>query len=169
LAALTKLEKIFVVERLAMWEEPSEIALAFKEHFGKEIDRRQVWVYNASKPQLAERMSAEMVALFHEVRKRFREETIDIPIANKAYRLRELQKQLERAKGRKFVNEKQLAEALEQAAKEEGGYYTNKRELSGPEGTPLRFPQVVLYLPDNGRDDHSAPAGTPDPVLDDAG
>jgi hypothetical protein len=139
MAALTKIQKFFIVERLAMFESPQEVAKAFQEEFGRDVARQQVWSYDASKPQNRGQMSCELVGLFDSVRKRFQEEILDIPIANRSYRLRELQKQLERAKGKKYPDEARISDALEQAAKEEGGAFTNRRELTGAGGGPVRF------------------------------
>lgn len=71
----------------------------------------------------------------HVVRKRFRDDTADIPIANRAFRLRALGRMAERAESVK--NLALAAQLLEQAAKETGGTYTNKQQvdLSSTDGT----------------------------------
>ncbi|MNE85983.1 hypothetical protein D3C80_1830390 [compost metagenome] len=63
--------------------------------------------------------------LFHECRKRFREETADIPIANRAFRLRALGRMAEKAESMK--NMALTAQLLEQAAKEVGDVYVNRQ------------------------------------------
>jgi hypothetical protein len=63
--------------------------------------------------------------MFHDARKRFREETVEIPIANRAYRLRALGRMAEKAENMK--NMALTAQLLEQAAKEVGDVYVNRR------------------------------------------
>ena len=60
-----------------------------------------------------------------------------IPIANKAYRLRVLQRMSTTAEGMKNLG--MTAQLLEQAAKEVGDAYSNKQkvELTGKDGGPL--------------------------------
>ena len=58
-------------------------------------------------------------------RKRFREETADIPIANRAYRLRGLGRMAEKAENMR--NLALTAQLYEQAAKEVGDIYVNRR------------------------------------------
>ncbi|MBN0588295.1 DUF2280 domain-containing protein, partial [Pseudomonas aeruginosa] len=59
------------------------------------------------------------------------------PIANKAYRLRVLQRMSTTAEGMKNLG--MTAQLLEQAAKEVGDAYSNKQkvELTGKDGGPL--------------------------------
>ncbi|MGV1223480.1 DUF2280 domain-containing protein, partial [Klebsiella pneumoniae] len=70
-------------------------------------------------------------------RDRFLNEISDIPIANKAYRLRVLQRMSTTAEGMKNLG--MTAQLLEQAAKEVGDAYSNKQkvELTGKDGGPL--------------------------------
>lgn len=58
-----------------------------------------------------------------------------IPIAQQAYRLRVLQRSLVKVEGQGNVS--MVAQLLEQAAKESGGAFTNRRELTGKGGGPL--------------------------------
>src|SRR5260370_39199589 len=44
------------------------------------------------------------------------------------------------------------AQLLKQAAEEMGGAYTSRREISGKDGVPVG-PAVVVYIPDNGREE----------------
>ncbi|MDU9086924.1 DUF2280 domain-containing protein, partial [Klebsiella pneumoniae] len=77
------------------------------------------------------------VDLFNRTRDRFLNEISDIPIANKAYRLRVLQRMSTTAEGMKNLG--MTAQLLEQAAKEVGDAYSNKQkvELTGKDGGPL--------------------------------
>ncbi|SPJ22064.1 hypothetical protein PFCIP103579_3208 [Prolinoborus fasciculus] len=58
---------------------------------------------------------------------------IDIPIASKYYRLKQYQKQLEKTK-----NAKLALKILEQAAKDVGGQFTNRQEITGKDGEALQ-------------------------------
>lgn len=83
-------------------------------------------------------LAQKWVDLFNRTRDRFLNEISDIPIANKAYRLRVLDRMATRAEGMK--NLALTAEIIEQAAKECGDAYTNKHkfEHSGPNGGAIQ-------------------------------
>ncbi|PLN04446.1 hypothetical protein CWN24_21665 [Klebsiella pneumoniae] len=83
-------------------------------------------------------LAQKWVDLFNRTRDRFLNEISDIPIANKAYRLRVLDRMAARAEGMK--NLALTAEIIEQAAKECGDAYTNKHkfEHSGPNGGAIQ-------------------------------
>jgi hypothetical protein len=79
-------------------------------------------------------LAAKWVTLFHDTRKRFREETAEIPIANRAFRLRALGRFVERAETMKNIG---LAmQILEQAAKEVGDIYVNRNRKDEPDEEP---------------------------------
>jgi hypothetical protein len=82
-------------------------------------------------------LAQKWVDLFNRTRDRFLNEISDIPIANKAYRLRVLQRMSTTAEGMKNLG--MTAQLLEQAAKEVGDAYSNKQkvELTGKDGGPL--------------------------------
>lgn len=65
--------------------------------------------------------------MFNETRERFQTEIAEIPIANKAYRLRVLQRMSVTAENMKNLG--MTAQLLEQAAKEVGDVYTNKQKV----------------------------------------
>ncbi len=122
MAALTTKEKRWIVLQLAVFETPQQVADAFPEEFpGRSITRQQAANYDASKPWARTGMAKELAALFDETRARFRQATDDIPIANKAYRLRRLD-----ALARSTKSPKLEAELMEQAAREVGEAYTNR-------------------------------------------
>ena len=73
--------------------------------------------------------------LFHDTRKRFREETAEIPIANRAYRLRALGRMAEKAESMK--NMALTAQLLEQAAKEVGDVYVNRHRKDETNDEPV--------------------------------
>lgn len=87
---------------------------------------------------MAANLSKKWVDLFHATRERFQTEISDIPIANKAYRLRVLDRMMTSAE--KMRNIALATEIIEQAAKECGDAYTNKHkfEHSGPNGGAIQ-------------------------------
>nr|WP_259391268.1 putative metallopeptidase [Pectobacterium polaris] len=84
--------------------------------------------------------------MFHTTRERFQNEIADIPIANKAYRLRVLDRMATKAESMK--NMALTASLMEQAAKEVGDAYSNKQkvELTGKDGGPVN---QVNYTPED--------------------
>lgn len=124
MAVLRSEVKAFIVQALACFDTPSQVVESVKKEFGIEVSRQQCESHDPTK--FAGRgLGAKWVELFHDARKRFREETSDIPIANRAYRLRTLGRMAERAESLK--NMALTAQLLEQAAKEVGDVYVNRR------------------------------------------
>lgn len=126
MAVLTKEVRAFIVQGLACFDTPTQVAQAVKQEFGIEVPRMQVAQHDPTK--VAGRNLAKIWReLFDDVRRRFREETAEIPIANKAYRLRALDRMATKAEGIK--NMALAAQLMEQAAKEMGGAYTNRQQV----------------------------------------
>lgn len=138
MAKLNEAVQCFIVQALACYDTPSQVAAAVKEEFGLELTRQQVATYDATKHS-GRNMSKKWRDLFEDARKRFRQEVAEIPIAGQAYRLRQLQRLLQDAIARKNVV--LASQLLEQAAKEEGGLFTNRRqtELTGKGGGPVEM------------------------------
>ena len=132
MAALKEPVKIFIVQALACRDTPQEVAEAVKQEFKIELDRRQCASYDPTKPA-GQNLSKKFVQLFNETREKFDAGLIDIPIANKHFRLKQYQKQLER----NAKNTVMSLKILEQAAKDVGGQFTNRQELTGKNGEPL--------------------------------
>ncbi|CZT29847.1 DUF2280 domain-containing protein [Pseudomonas cerasi] len=124
MAVLRSEVKAFIVQALACFDTPSQVVAAVKIEFGIEITRQQCESHDPTK-FAGQRLGKKWAELFHTARKRFREETTEIPIANRAYRLRAMNRFVERAEGMKNIS---LAmQILEQAAKEVGDAYVNRR------------------------------------------
>lgn len=132
MAALKEPVKIFIVQSLACFETPQQVADAVQQRFGIEIDRRQCEGYDPTKFS-GRNLSKKLTELFHQTRKDFRENIDDIAIANKAFRLRELQKMYEDS-GR---NKRAKQNLLKQAFQETDGRVT-KQEITGANGEPLK-------------------------------
>ena len=125
MAALKEPVKIFIVQSLACRDTPQEVVDLVKQEYGIQITRSQCQSYDPTKVT-GKNLSKKLSDLFYETRKKFDEGLIDIPIANKHYRLKQYQKQLER----NSRNTVMTLKILEQAAKDSGGQFTNKIESS---------------------------------------
>lgn len=133
MAALKGEVKAFIVQSLACFDTPSQVVEAVKKEFGITITRQQVESHDPTKAN-GKGLAQKWVDMFNGTRERFQNEISDIPIANKAYRLRALDRMATKTEGMKnFALASQL---IEQAAKEVGDAYTNKHkfEHSGPNG-----------------------------------
>ena len=124
MAVLKNEVKSFIVQALACFDTPSQVVEAVKNEYGVVVSRQQVETHDPTK-SAGKGLAVKWVTLFHDTRKRFREETAEIPIANRAYRLRALGRMAEKAENMK--NMALTAQLLEQAAKEVGDVYVNRR------------------------------------------
>ncbi|MDN8612782.1 DUF2280 domain-containing protein [Variovorax ginsengisoli] len=135
MATLSDPIKLFIVQALACYDTPSQVAAAVKEQFEVEITRMQVSTYDFGKPT-CRGISKKLQAVFEATREKFLADVSAIPIAQQAYRLRVLQRTLTKVEGQ--GNTAMVSQLLEQAAKESGGVFTNKTKLehSGSVATP---------------------------------
>jgi hypothetical protein len=124
MATLKNEAKAFIVQALACFDTPSQVVHAVRQEFGIELSRQQCEAYDPTK-YAGRNLSKRWQILFHDTRKRFREETADIPIANRAFRLRAMARLIERAE--KGENLALALQVLEQAAKEVGDVYVNRQ------------------------------------------
>ena len=124
MAALKNDVKAFIVQALACFDTPTQVSQAVKQEFDVDVTRQKVEQHDPTK-RAGANLAAKWVTLFHDTRKRVREETAEIPIANRAYRLRTLGRMAEKAENMK--NMALTAQLLEQAAKEVGDVYVNRR------------------------------------------
>jgi hypothetical protein len=126
MATLNNKVKAFIVQGLATYMTPSEVAQAVKEEFDIVVTRQQVSFYDPSKAA-GLTLSKKWADLFKRFRDDFNNDIQAIPIANKAYRLNMLDQMAREAKNSK---NRPLAAALaEQAAKEMGEVFTNKQKV----------------------------------------
>lgn len=126
MAQLTEAQKLFVVQRLAVFDTPTEVVDAVYEEFGLRVSRQAVQKYD---PTVGEKPAKKWCEIFEATRKQFLENTASIPYAHRNVRLKVLQQMAQAAKARKnYVLAKDL---LEQIAKEVGDYFTNTRKHSG--------------------------------------
>ncbi|AXY56820.1 DUF2280 domain-containing protein [Acinetobacter chinensis] len=131
MAALKEPVKIFIVQSLACFETPQQVADSVEETYKIKIDRKQCHSYDPTK-YAGRNLSKKLKDLFYETRKKFQENILDIPIANKAFRLKELQMMYEDS-GR---NKRAKQNLLKQAFQETDGRVT-KQEITGKDGKPI--------------------------------
>lgn len=126
MAALKDDVKAFIVQALACFDTPQQVADAVKQEFDLDVSRMQVSAYDPTKA-MGKNLGAKWCALFEETRKKFLDDASSIPIANQTFRLRVLNRML--LKAEKSGNMAMVAQLCEQAAKESGGAFTNKQKV----------------------------------------
>ncbi|UOK36319.1 DUF2280 domain-containing protein [Pseudomonas palleroniana] len=124
MAALKDEVKRFIVQALACFDTPSQVVQAVKDTYGLEVTRQQCEMYDPTK-YAGRDLGVKWKTVFEDTRKRFREDTAEIPIANRAFRLRGLGRMAEKAENMR--NLALTAQLYEQAAKEVGDVYVNRR------------------------------------------
>ncbi|WP_214349198.1 DUF2280 domain-containing protein [Pseudomonas congelans] len=128
MAAITPEIKTFIVQALACFDTPSQVAEAVKTNFGVTVSRQQVEINDPTK-RSSKGLAKRWATLFEDTRANFREAIAEVPVANRAYRLRALGRMVENAEERGHLA--QAAKLLEQAAKECGDMHTVRRNVSG--------------------------------------
>lgn len=132
MARINKKVKLFIVKMLAEFNTTTETAKAVKAVFSIEVSQQQCECYDPTK-KMGYELSQELKEKFFQYRKIANEELEAIPLANKRYRLQLLQNLVE-----KFPDNPMLTPKwAEQAAKEMGGLFTNRQEITGKNGEPL--------------------------------
>jgi hypothetical protein len=121
---LSKAAKLFVVGRLACFDKPKEVREALLAELDVEASVAQISAYDPTTTAGA-RMGEDLKGLFATTRKRFLRNIEEIPVANKAVRIRMLQKMIDDTGKNKVL----AAQLLEQVAKESGDAYTNRHKI----------------------------------------
>ena len=132
MAALKEPVKIFIVQALACRDTPQEVVDLVKQEYGIQISRSQCQAYDPTKYS-GRNLSKKFVELFHETREKFDAGLVDIPIAQKYYRLKQYQKHLEK----NARNTVMSLSILKQAAQDLGGQFTNRQEITGKDGKAI--------------------------------
>lgn len=145
MAVLSNEIKTFIVQALACFDTPSQVAEEVKKEFGVEISRQQVETHNPTKVA-GKGLAKKWVDIFHATRERFRSDITSIPIANRAYRLRALQRMAEKAETMR--NMPLAAQLHEQAAKEAGDMYTNRQKIDHTSSDGSMTPKAAVELSD---------------------
>lgn len=149
MARLNKRVKLYIVRSLATYETPTETAKCVQEEFGITVTKQQCEAYDPTK-KTGQDLSEEFKKEFYRIREDMNKNVNSIPIANIAYRLRRLQIFIDH--DRYKDNAVIVPDLLEQAAKEVGGLYTNRKEITGADGGPIKTEneqtQPPMYTPE---------------------
>ncbi|KTB76526.1 hypothetical protein AO069_02420 [Pseudomonas syringae pv. syringae PD2774] len=140
MAAITPEIKTFIVQALACFDTPSRVAEAVKTNFGVTVSRQQVEINDPTK-RSSKGLAKRWVTLFEDTRANFREAIAEVPVANRAYRLRALGRMVENAEERGHLA--QAAKLLEQAAKECGDMHTLRSNVGAVSSGE---PAAQIYL-----------------------
>ncbi len=124
MAALRDEVKLFIVNALACYDAPTQVSIAVKEEFGLDVSRQQVSLYDPG-TYVGRNLSKKWRDIFTETRAKFRATAEEIPIASKAFRLRGLGRLAQKAESMR--NLPLVASLYEQAAKEMGDIFVNRR------------------------------------------
>lgn len=150
MAALSSEVKVFVIQALACFDTPSQVVESVQKEFGLSITRQQIESHDPTKVS-GKGLAVKWKQLFEETRKRFREDTADIPIANRAFRLRGLARMAEKAESMR--NLALTAQLYEQAAKECGDMYVNRARKEEPDDEPLIPTRIQVDVVDARKPD----------------
>lgn len=132
---LTDDVRTFIVQALACFDTPAVVAAAVRKEFRVEIAPQSVEGYDPNK-RAGRNLAKRWREIFKATREEFLKDTSKIAISHRAVRLRALQRMAEKAET--IGNMALAAQLHEQAAKECGDAFTNKRQLSGPNGGPVQ-------------------------------
>lgn len=152
MAALTTEIKIFIIQALACFDSPSTVAKAVDANFGVSISRQQVEIHDPTK-RCSKGLAKRWVYLFHDTRAAFHRAIADIPIANRSYRLRVLDKMAVDAE--KAGSLWMACRLFEQAARECGDMYLSRRRQPGESahrsgGLVVQQPHIMEYTLSSG-------------------
>lgn len=129
MARLSEEIQVFIIQWLASYRTPSQVADLVKEEFGVEIDRQQVYHYDPTK---GKKPAKKWTELFEETRAKIREGVADIALTHKLVRVSYLEQMFYKAE--KMKNYALAASLLEQVAKEMGESYTNTKHVDVTSG-----------------------------------
>ncbi|ATZ62937.1 DUF2280 domain-containing protein [Acinetobacter bereziniae] len=132
MAALKKEIKLFIVRSLAVFNTPTETVELVNQEYGVIVTKQQCEKYDPTK-RAGENLSEELKKDFAKTREMFLGKPENIPIANLSVRLQRYENM--------FIGTKNNVMKLkiqEQAAKDMGGQYTNRQEITGKGGEPLQ-------------------------------
>ena len=143
-AKLSKDLQLFVVKELACFTRSVDVQAALKEYFDIEISLPALSYYKLENPNLPQKLRTTA----KRTRTTYLKKTIDIPIANKSFRLTKLQQLFNFQESSKLPNTVLMQSLLEQAAKESGDAYTNKQkhEHTGKDGKDLGPQKITVNI-----------------------
>ncbi|KVG13477.1 hypothetical protein WJ24_03810 [Burkholderia vietnamiensis] len=143
MAALPDPIKVFIVQSLACFDTIARTVKDVREVFGVEVSSQQCERYDPTK-RAGATLSKKYREIFERTREKFLNDTSGIGVSHRAVRLRALDRAVAEAERRN--NLPLMAQLLEQAAKESGDAYTNRRRLehTGENGGPIENRTVVV-------------------------
>ena len=138
--------RTFLVREFACFATPTEAADALREEFSIVITPQAAQHYDATS-----HAGTQAAKRWHELFDAFRmgyltDIASTVPEAHKAVRIHKLAR-ASRAYGKKG-NYVGMADMLERIAKEVGNVHTNRRELTGKGGGPIKYQDVETMTPD---------------------
>lgn len=137
---LTDKHRVFIVQELACFAAPREVADLVKSRFDVDITPQAVEHYDPDKVA-GKGLAQRWCDLFNVTREAFLKDADKyIPLANKSVRLRKLSKAA--AQYEYSGNYVAMADMLERIAKELGNVHSNRRELTGKGGGPIKYQDV---------------------------
>jgi len=148
MARLSAQAKVYLVQRLACFDTPTQAAKGLLEDLGETVSVQAAQNYDPTKKQ-GEGLSANLRKIFEATRKRFIEDTSEISISHRAVRLRALERMAKNAeqKGNMVL----AASLMEQAAKECGDVYTNRQKHEMTGDTRIIVENAPESPPDGGK------------------
>lgn len=154
MASLSDTHKRFIVLELACYVSPSAVRAALEERFRVRVALDQVVYYDPTTRAL-KKPASKWVDLFEATRKAYVADEMAVAIAQRRWRLEQIQRIHDDAKSPSVK-----LDALERAAKETGDAYTNTHRLrhtGKTDDAPIKTTAevVVFEIPDNGRGDRA--------------
>ena len=134
MATLNQKHKLFIVRSLAQWNTPTETVELVQQEFGITISRQQCEAYDPTK-RTGQNLSKVLADEFYKTREQFRKNTDEMPLANLAVRLRHYENLLNNPQNKR--NPILQLTILKQVAKDVGGQFTNRQEITGKDGKPI--------------------------------
>jgi hypothetical protein len=125
---LTDEIRTFIVQSLACFDTPTQVAEAVRVHFNVEISRQHVYAYD---PKSSQRVGQRWKELHAATRQAYLQDVAAIGIADKTVRLAMLDRMAHHTMANNHTS--RTAALLEQAAKECGGHYESRRSIALPE------------------------------------
>jgi len=141
LQRLSNEQRVFIVTQIACYTEPPEIAKELYERWGVTVKKETIHRYDPTRQSGHHRLHSRWKELFFRIREDFISEISDkIPEAHKAVRVKMLARAARKAETK--GDTPLMADCLERIAKELGGVFTNRREVTGRGGGPIQFEEI---------------------------
>lgn len=144
MATLTEEQRRFIVIQLAKFYTPTEVAEQVEERFGVEVYRQQVHHYNPTASNGDRILADRWKRIFRAARENYLSNVGDNPLAHERYRLDVLLRMLRNELNKVAPDPEIVMGLCAQAAKEQGGMFTNRQllEHSGPGGGPIQYEEL---------------------------